>query len=269
VQNDPRKPGGFELEGRKIITGTTDPVGIVYHTTESTIPPFEANQNDRLKHVAEGLKGYVARIRAYHYLIDRFGRVHRIVREEDAAWHAGASVWADSRQIYVNLNGSFLAVAFESETKRGDRIPEAVTPAQVHAAKTLTALLRMKYKITSINCVTHAQVSVNPRNFRIGYHTDWAANFPFEEAGLPDNYARPLASIYAFGFIYEEDFVGATGFRLWEGLSVSEDRVRQEAIAQGLTVARHRDQLQKQYRKTLAMLAENQRGEGALKEKAP
>ncbi len=264
VANEPRKPGVFDLDGRRIVTGTTDPVGIVYHTTESPTPRFEATENERLRHVAEGIKGYVARIHAYHYLIDRFGRVHRIVREQDAAWHAGASVWADAGQIYVNLNHSFLAVAFESETRRGDEIPETVTPAQVHAARTLTDLLRSKYRILALNCATHAQVSVNPDNFRIGNHTDWAANFPFTEIGLPDNYARPLASMYAFGFGYNHDFVGLTGSRLWKGLAASEERIRHEATAQGLSVAAYRALLQQKYRKTLAALAQAQLTEGPL-----
>jgi hypothetical protein len=36
--------------------------------------------------------------------------------------------------------------------------------------------------------VVHAQVSINPGNRRIGWHTDWGAGFPFREIGLPDNY---------------------------------------------------------------------------------
>ena len=50
-------------------------------------------------------------------MIDRFGRVFRIVRESDSANHAGNSVWADQHWVYVNLNESFFGVAFEAQTQ--------------------------------------------------------------------------------------------------------------------------------------------------------
>lgn len=141
-----------------------------------------------LQRIGESLIEYVQRKRAYHFLIDRFGRVYRVVAETDAANHAGFSVWADESSVYVNLNESFLGVSFEAETQPGQMQP-SVSPAQVRAAAMLTEMLRSRYAIPAANCVTHAQVSVNPSNMRVGYHTDWASSFPFEELGLPDNYA--------------------------------------------------------------------------------
>ena len=70
----------------------TEPVGIVYHTTESLQAPFEPGQNNVLKRVGESLLEYVRRRRCYNFLIDRFGRVYQIVNESDAADHAGHSV---------------------------------------------------------------------------------------------------------------------------------------------------------------------------------
>ena len=61
-----------------------------------------------LKRLGESLLEYVRRKHAYHYLIDRFGRVYRVVAESDTANHAGYSVWADDEWFYVNLNESFL-----------------------------------------------------------------------------------------------------------------------------------------------------------------
>ncbi|HZO54008.1 MAG TPA: peptidoglycan recognition family protein [Bryobacteraceae bacterium] len=231
-----------------------DPVGIVYHTTESHIAPFEPGQTDRLKRVGQWLITYLRRERSYHYLIDRFGRVHRIVKESDAAGHAGRSVWADSSSVYVNMNHEFLGVAFESATQTGDVPTQAVTPAQIRAARELTEMLRAKYRISSVNCVTHAQVSVNPLNHRIGNHTDWASNFPFLALGLPDNYELPIAAMEIFGFGYDQDFVTATGGRLWKGLLLTEERVRQAASAEGVSVAPYRAQLKEKYRKQLAEL---------------
>ena len=112
----------------------------------------------------------------------------RIVNESDTADHAGHSVWADDRYFYVNLNESFIGISFEAQTGAGQR-PGPCGDAQVRGAAMLTEMLRSRYKIPGRNCVTHAQVSVNPSNMQIGYHVDWASIFPFEKLGLPDNYA--------------------------------------------------------------------------------
>jgi len=140
------------------------PVGIVYHTTESNLAPFEEKENRRLQVSGRSSIEVVRQERAYHYQIDRFGRVFRVVQESDAANHAGASVWADSRGVYVNLNDSFLGVSLEGQTSAA----EATTPAQIASAKVLTEMLRSRYAIPAGNCVTHAQVSVNPQNMHIG-----------------------------------------------------------------------------------------------------
>jgi hypothetical protein len=231
-----------------------DPIGIIYHTTESHIAPFDPNHTARLKRVGQWLIDYLRKERSYHYLIDRFGRVHRIVRESDAAGHAGRSVWADDGSVYINLNHEFLGVAFESATQSGDAPPAAVTPAQVRAARALTEMLRARYRISTVNCITHAQVSVNPLNHRIGNHTDWASNFPFLELGLPNNYELPVAAMEIFGFGYDQDFVTATGGRLWKGLLFTEERVRQAASAEGVSVVPYRARLKEKYRKQLAEL---------------
>ena len=189
----------------------TEPVGIVYHTTESLQAPFEPGQNNVLKRVGESLLEYVRRRRCYNFLIDRFGRVFRIVNESDAADHAGHSVWADDRYFYVNLNDSFIGISFEAQTVAGETTTSAGS-AQVRAGAMLTEMLRSRYKIPGGNCVTHAQVSVNPSNMQIGYHVDWASSFPFEGLGLPDNYATPSPAISLFGFAFDASF-RATGRR--------------------------------------------------------
>jgi len=132
------------------------PPEIVYHTTESLQAPFESSQNNLLKRVGESLIDYVRRGRCYNFLIDRFGRVFRIVNETDAADHAGHSVWADDRYIYVNLNDSFIGISFEAQTRDGEDRSSAGN-AQVRAAAMLTEMLRSRYKIAAGNCVTHAQ----------------------------------------------------------------------------------------------------------------
>ncbi|MGD0298555.1 MAG: peptidoglycan recognition family protein [Bryobacteraceae bacterium] len=252
VSNDPRVP--YPVFGP---IGTqsglrTQPAGIVYHTTESDQASFEENQNGALKKIGKEVLSFVKRNHCYHFLIDRFGQVFRIVDESDIAFHAGNSVWADSGAIYVNLNTSFLGVAFETQTQPGD-LPSA-NPAQIHAARVLTEMLRAKYHIQESNCVTHAQVSVNPDNMLVGYHTDWAGNFPFLEVGLTDNYTAPPASIYALGFDYNPVFVHRTGVRLWQGLALAEDQLRTQSTAQGLRLAQYRAILRKRYKEIITTL---------------
>lgn len=227
------------------------PVGIVYHTTESNLAPFEEEENHRLKRLGRNLMEWVRQDRSYHYVIDRFGRVFRVVQEPDAANHVGTSVWADSRGVYVNLNDSFLGVSFEGQTGAVDE----VTPAQVSAGKVLTEMLRSRYGIATEDCVTHAQVSVNPLNMRIGAHTDWAGKFPFAGVGLPDNYSIPLASLYVFGFDYDSVFLEMTGTR-WRGLDLAELRVARQAAAEGLEPRRYRAILQHRYKDIASALKE-------------
>jgi hypothetical protein len=223
------------------------PAGIVFHTSESQMADWSPEANQRLKLLGQGLVSYVRQEKAYHFMVDRFGRVHRVVKEEDVAFHAGHSVWADDRRTYVNLNEEFLAVSFESETKPGEDQP-LITAAQVRAGRMLTEMLRSRYGIPAHNCVTHAQVSVNPRIWRIGWHTDWAGNFPFEQMGLPDNYQLPVAAIERFGFSYDPAFFEATGARMFRGVEAAESRLKAEAQREGVSVGALRKRLRDQYR---------------------
>jgi len=240
----------------------TDPAGIVYHTTESHIAPFEEGQNQTLRRAGEGLLDFVRRNHSYHFVIDRFGRVFRIVREGDYANHAGHSVWADQNWVYVNLNESFIGIAFEAKSRPEDPGLPA-NPAQLHAARILTEMLRARYKIPAGNCVAHAQVSVNPSNGRAGYHTDWATNLPFAELGLGDNYQRPIASIALFGFHADADLADAGGGTLRPAIQAAETQVRQQAAAHRMPLDRYREILQRKYRdasgasRASAVLGEN------------
>jgi hypothetical protein len=248
VANRPRSYLAFSTARPEDTRGErrTNPVGIVFHTTESLQAPFEPDHNAVLKRVGESLLDYVRRKRAYNFLIDRFGRVYRIVVESDAADHAGHSVWSDEEWSYVNLNDSFLGVSFETQTLPGQMVA-ALNPAQVRSAVMLTEMLRSRYGIAAGNCITHAQVSVNPSNMRVGYHTDWASSFPFEQLGLPDNYARPLPAIAVFGFEYDSNFVNRTGMRMYEGVQLAEQALREHAAAAHLKLPAYLKTLQRKY----------------------
>ena len=234
--------------GRPVVR--TEPAGIVFHSTESRQLPFEAGHNEALKRIGESLLEYLRRRRAYHFLIDRFGRVYRVVAESDAADHAGYSVWADDRWLYLNLNQSFLGVAFESRTGSGPDEPPATT-AQVRSAVMLTEMLRARYGLPAGNCVTHAQVSVNPANMGIGWHVDWAAGFPFEQLGLTGNYGIPPPAIWAFGFASDPAFRSGAAPELQAAVDAAETLLERNAAGQGLRAAAYSKRLHQQYRERL------------------
>ncbi len=252
VSNHARAYRAFPAGGGAAVS-RTQPAGIVFHTTESLQAPFEARQNRTLTRIGESLLEYVRRKRAYHYLIDRFGRVYRVVKEEDAANHAGHSVWADDQWLYLNLNESFLGISFEAETQSGDT-ESRLSAAQLRSGAMLVEMLRNRYGIRGSNCVTHGQVSVNPSNMLAGYHVDWASSFPFQSMGLMDNYAEPLPAVWAFGFEADKAFLHDAGPRLGASASAAEQSLAEAAHRAGLSPNTYRKMLRKQYRSRLSEL---------------
>jgi hypothetical protein len=225
----------------------SEPVGIVFHTTESPQAPFDADQNATLQRLSKSLLGHIRDNRSYNFVVDRLGRVFRVVDEAHTAHHAGNSLWADGRWVYVNVNASFLAIAFEAQGS-------SLTSAQIHSGRLLTEYLRARYRIAADLCVTHAQVSVNPSNMRLGYHTDWAGGFPFDKMGLPNNYDLPLASLTEFGFEYDQVFVAAVGQKMWRGLRESERELEADARSRGTELSSYKAGLQERYRRLYASL---------------
>jgi N-acetylmuramoyl-L-alanine amidase len=228
----------------------TAPAGIVYHTTESELAPFRASQNHTIQYLGKNLLSYIRHRKSYHYLIDRYGRVNRVVEEDRVANHAGWSVFADGEWIYVNLNHSFLGIAFEAQT-RPEGEAEPINEAQIRAGQMLTGMLRAKYDIPARNCTTHGQVSVNPDNFKIGAHTDLTQGFPYAEFGLPDNYSQPPGSILLFGFSYDDVYEELTGPRLRAGLQQAEDQLRKAASSQHQPLSQYKANLHRRYRETI------------------
>lgn len=237
------KPGGERANEQ----AQTQPVGIVYHTSESHLVPFNEDNSESIETRTRGLVEYVRKNSSYNYVIDRFGQIYRVVRDEDAANHAGNSVWSDSRGVYVGLNDSFLGVCFET-TMSADG-GERLTEAQMVAGRLLTQVLRSRYQIDDANCVTHGLVSVNPSNMRICFHHDWARDFPFAAMGLSDKYRVPPASVAEFGFTYDEEIVGKLGGQLWPGVAEAEKTFQQKAQAANLDPDALRQRDRERYRR--------------------
>jgi hypothetical protein len=222
------------------------PAGLVFHTTESDLADFSPENNGEILLGGRYLLQFVRREQLYNFVVDRLGRVHRIVPESEYAYHSGNSIWDDEQGLYLGLNQSFIGVAFET-LKNGDTpVEKGVTPAQLHGARLLTEWLRKEFAITARNSVVHEMVSVNPGNMLIGYHTDWAGRFPFEAVGLPDNYRETLPSIALLGFGYDDAFVQAIGGRVWPGIHGAEEVFRRRAEQRG-AIKSYRARLRKQY----------------------
>jgi hypothetical protein len=214
------------------------PVGIVYHLSEGDLLPFANRFNRSLMNQSKSLLDYAREHELYNYVIDRFGRTYRIVKDEYTANHAGNSVWSDERNVYVNLSASFLGICFEGKSGSG-KGAEGINEAQIYAARVLTAVLRSKYGIDDANCVTHGLVSVNPSNKLMGYHTDWVAGFPFEALGLANKYDAELVAISRFGFGYDQAYIRAAGGR-WPGLERSDKLLAEAASRSGISVDQER-----------------------------
>jgi hypothetical protein len=230
VAGEPRRYRAFDPERGMGLEVSARPVGIVFHTSESDIWPLEESFNERLRDSSQNLLRYLRRHRAYHYLVDRFGQVFRVVEENDKANHAGVSVWMSAGRLYLNLNGSTVGICFETRWEGGRALP--ITRAQLEGGRSLTDYLRAKWTIAPDMCVPHGLVSVNPKKHLIGHHVDWARGFPFAAFGLPDLYQRPAAAVALFGFGYDEQFLAVMG-EPWPGVREAQRQLVAEAAAAG------------------------------------
>lgn len=228
-----------------------EPLGIVYHTSESDILPFFSENNDSIESRSRALLNFVQSNKSYNYLIDRFGQVYRIVRDDQSANHSGNSIWADKRGVYVGLNESFLGVCFETRSE-SDQSEEQLTEAQVLAGRLLTQILRSRYDIDDAACVTHGLVSVNPSNMLISYHHDWVRGFPFEAMGLSDKYKVSTPSISVYGFSYDDQVVKVAGGKIWAGAEIAESEFEARAEQAQMTVEELRRKMRDLYQAQMA-----------------
>ncbi|HXK10936.1 MAG TPA: peptidoglycan recognition family protein [Vicinamibacteria bacterium] len=261
VAGDPRRYRVFTV-GKGMGAEVLDqPIGIVYHTSESDIWPLEESFNEKLRDSSQNLLRYLRKNRVYHYLIDRFGQVFRVVEEKDKANHAGMSVWSSGGDVYLNLNGPTIGVSFETRWEGGRALP--ITRAQFEAARRLTDYLRDKWKVPAEMCVTHGLASVNSKKHLIGHHLDWARGFPFEALGLPDQYRRPSPAVALFGFSYDELFLSVMG-EPWPGVREAERQLADSAAAAGRT----EDEERRERKATYDLWLEEQTQDAEAAEKA-
>jgi len=236
------------------------PVGIVYHVSESDLLPFAGGYNKSLQNHSRALLDYARTHRLYNYVIDRFGRIYRIVGDQSTANHAGNSLWSDGRNVYVSLSASFIGVCFEGKSGEGSSVgADGINEAQIYAARVLTVVLRSKYGIDDANCVTHGLVSVNPANRLMGYHTDWLSAFPFEALGLSNKYETELCAVSRLGFGYDSAYLAAAGGEKWAGLERADAALRDAAERSGVTVEEERRQLSRRFQRAFKKQREIER----------
>jgi len=250
VRGEPRRYRVFTLGGGMGEELHDRPIGIVYHTSESDIWPLEESFNQKLRDSSQDLLRYLRRNQVYHYLVDRFGRVYRVVEEKDKANHAGMSVWGQGDRIYLNLNGPTIGVSFETRWEGGRALP--ITRAQLEAGRSLSDYLRHKWQIAPELCVTHGLASVNPKKHLIGHHLDWARGFPFDAFSLPDQYQVESPAV-RLGFAWDERFLAVMN-EPWPGAKQAADRLAAEAAANGRSVDEERKERVRAYDRWLAEL---------------
>jgi N-acetyl-anhydromuramyl-L-alanine amidase AmpD len=204
--------------------------GIVYHTPESYMFDFIPNNNQAIQKGSRALLEYVREHKKYNYVIDRIGGIYRIVRDDQAAIHAGDSLWADEKNTYVLLNESFLGVCFEGKFEGASSLNQILTRPQIDSGRLLTDVLRRKYNIGDANCTTHGLVAVDPEKMLIARHHDWVRFFPFEAMGLSDKYKIQPPNMTDYGFTYDEDVLAKKlDHKPWEGAVMAEKEFNRRA----------------------------------------
>lgn len=88
-----------------------------------------------------------------HYVINQGGKVFRLVRDEDVAWHAGKSSWGR----YKNLNENSIGIEL---VNKGHRFGYTnFKQKQISSLIKLCKKLINKYKIKEKNIVGHSDIS--------------------------------------------------------------------------------------------------------------
>ena len=88
-----------------------------------------------------------------HYLINRSGKVFRLVEEKNIAWHAGKSMWCK----YKNLNKNSIGIELVNKGHRYGY--QAFTRIQIKRLVELCKYLKRKYKIKNKLILGHSDIA--------------------------------------------------------------------------------------------------------------
>ncbi len=88
-----------------------------------------------------------------HYLINRNGKILRLVNDTNIAWHAGKSKWGK----YVNLNEN--SIGIELQNKGHEFGYQSFSSNQIKSLVKLCKVLKKKYKIKRENFLGHSDIA--------------------------------------------------------------------------------------------------------------
>lgn len=88
-----------------------------------------------------------------HYLIDRRGKILKMINENRVAWHAGKSRWKN----FINLNNN--SIGIELVNKGHEFGYEKFTNPQIKELIKICLKLKKKYKIKASNIVGHSDIA--------------------------------------------------------------------------------------------------------------
>ncbi len=99
-----------------------------------------------------------------HYLIDEKGALYQLVKDSEAAWHAGISAWKDD----VSLNQSSLGI----ELAHSGDVTVPYTEAQYETLIELLGVLLTAHRIAPTHVLAHSDIAPDRKNDP-GPQFDW------------------------------------------------------------------------------------------------
>jgi N-acetylmuramoyl-L-alanine amidase len=124
-----------------------------------------------------------------HYVIAKNGRIFQLVADDQAAWHAGRSRYADwggANPVRRSLEVKLRSIGIELENLNGVRVVDPktkklvrvisgdpYTPAQILALTTLVASLRVAHRVPKAGVVRHADIAIPAGRKRDPLEFDW------------------------------------------------------------------------------------------------
>ena len=88
-----------------------------------------------------------------HYLIDRKGKIFKMVEDNRVAWHAGKSKWKNIKNLNKN------SVGIELVNKGHEHGYQKFTMSQISQLIKLCLILKRKYKIKNSHIVGHSDIA--------------------------------------------------------------------------------------------------------------
>jgi len=110
---------------------------VIHHTSDDTVEQALGTLTSRARAVSA------------HYLIARDGTVIQLVREQDRAWHAGASKWGS----VTDMNSASLGIELDNNGH------EPFAEVQISALIKLLTDIQERFHIPGANVVGHADVA--------------------------------------------------------------------------------------------------------------